>query len=116
MIKYRAIPLLIAALCTGAAVAGEKVKLENETDKINYSVGYQIGGDFKRQGVELNAEAFVQGIQDALSGAEALLTQEEMRTVLMNLKKKIVTDERSKLARDQRAPACSRRGEIPCRG
>jgi FKBP-type peptidyl-prolyl cis-trans isomerase FklB len=93
MFRYGAVPLLIA-LYSGAGVASERVGLENESDKVNYSVGYQIGGDFKRQGVELNPEALVQGIQDALSGSGALLTPEEMRTVLVGLKKKIVSAER----------------------
>ena len=35
--------------------------LEDQTTRTNYSLGYQIGGDFKRQGVEMDAEALVQG-------------------------------------------------------
>ena len=28
------------------------MELKNETERINYSIGYQIGGDFQRTGVE----------------------------------------------------------------
>jgi len=101
MLKYGAIPLLITIGFSGVCYAGQKAELKNETDKINYSVGHQIGGDFKRQGVELSPEAIVQGIQDALSGSETLLTQEEMRTVLVNLKKKIVSDERAQRVQEE---------------
>ena len=31
----------------------QALNFEDETIRINYSLGYQIGGDFKRQGVEM---------------------------------------------------------------
>ena len=57
----------------GSLRAAEPLTLDDSTARISYSLGYQIGGDFKRQGVEMNAEAVVKGIEDALSGAEPLM-------------------------------------------
>ncbi len=74
-------------------LAADKREL-NETKKINYSVGYQIGGDFRRQGWELDAELLVLGIRDALGQAEPLLPPEQMNATLANLKKKIVVEQR----------------------
>ena len=88
------------ALTLGAAslaVAAEDLKLEDATARVNYSVGYQIGGDFKRQGVELNAQAIVKGIEDALAGGETLMTPQEMRTTLVELKKKVTADQRKQM-------------------
>jgi FKBP-type peptidyl-prolyl cis-trans isomerase FklB len=85
--------LFTAILCAAPiafAAAAEPLDLENETARINYSLGYQIGGDFKRQGVEMNADAVVKGIEDALSGAEPLITPGDMRTTLMDLRRKVV--------------------------
>jgi FKBP-type peptidyl-prolyl cis-trans isomerase FklB len=91
-----------AAVVLGALVApvagAESLDLENETTRINYSLGYQIGGDFERQGVELDADAVVQGIRDALSGGEPQLSQPEMHETLVELKKKILAEERSRTA------------------
>jgi FKBP-type peptidyl-prolyl cis-trans isomerase FklB len=81
--------LLLSGLCQAA----DKKELKNETEKINYSVGYQIGSDFKAQGVELAPDALVQGIQDALKKKEPLLSQEQMNATLVDLKKKIVADQ-----------------------
>jgi FKBP-type peptidyl-prolyl cis-trans isomerase FklB len=94
----RAVPaILVAALSVpDAALAEEDFKLEDETARINYSVGFQIGGDFKRQGVDLNPQAIVKGIEDALSGDEASMSPQEMRTTLTDLKKKIVAEQRRK--------------------
>ena len=71
-----------------------------DTDRINYSVGYQIGGDFKRQGVELSPEAIVKGIQDAIAGGTPLMSQEEMRQTLVDLKRKIVAEQQQKARED----------------
>ncbi len=76
-------------LSVGHVAAGDRPVLKDEKDRINYSVGYQVGGDFKEQGVALNPEAFVRGGRDALQGAEPLMTLEEMRKTLLELKKKV---------------------------
>jgi FKBP-type peptidyl-prolyl cis-trans isomerase len=83
---------------SGICLAGENIELKTDNDRVNYSVGYQIGGDFKRQEVELNPQALVQGIEDALAGTEALMTSDEMRTTLVELKKRIVAAQREKAA------------------
>jgi FKBP-type peptidyl-prolyl cis-trans isomerase FklB len=78
--------LVLAFTCAPLAA----LELQDEKDRISYSVGYQVGGDFKRQQVELNAAAMVKGIEDALAGGEPLLTPEEMRQTLVELKKRVV--------------------------
>ena len=84
-------------ICMSAPLsAAEDLKFEDETARINYSLGYQIGGDFKRQGVEMDAEAVVQGIRDALEGADPQMTPAQMKTTLMELKKKVVADQRKR--------------------
>ena len=42
---------------------GRAPLLKDETDKINYSVGYQIGGDFKKQQLILSREALARGLK-----------------------------------------------------
>ena len=85
-------------LLTGICTADEKIDLKTEDDRVNYSVGYQIGGDFKRKEVELNPQALVQGIEDVLDGTEPLMTADEMRTTLVALKKRIMAAQREKSA------------------
>jgi len=69
--------------------------LNDETARINYSLGYQIGGDFKRQGVKMDAQAVLQGIEDALNDSRPQLSQPEMYSVLRDLKTRIVAQQRS---------------------
>jgi FKBP-type peptidyl-prolyl cis-trans isomerase FklB len=88
------IAAVLAFFSLGVCLAAEKQDLKNENDRISYSVGYQVGGDFKRQGVELNPDLLVEGVQDAMSGAKPLMTQQEMNKTLVDLKKKIMTAQR----------------------
>jgi FKBP-type peptidyl-prolyl cis-trans isomerase FklB len=68
--------------------AAEPVELKDQKEKANYSIGYQIGGDFRRQGVAITPEILISGVEDALSGAESRMTDEEMRNTLVSLEQR----------------------------
>lgn len=87
-------PSLMAGLILVVAVsmAQETPRLEEEYERINYSLGHQIGMDFKRQGVELDSAALTRGIDDALAGAEPLVPGEDMEHRLIKLKGQITED------------------------
>ena len=102
---FRAV--LLVAFLSGIGLAGETPELKDGKEKISYSVGYQIGGDFKRQGVELDPDLLVKGIHDAISGAEPRIPPQEMRKTLVELKKKVEADERKR----RRENAGKRRAE-----
>jgi len=63
--------------------------LKDQTEKLNYSVGYQIGSDFKYQEMEVRAEAILRGINDAISGSNALMSRAEMRQTMADVGKKV---------------------------
>jgi FKBP-type peptidyl-prolyl cis-trans isomerase FklB len=69
--------------------AQEALNLEDENARINYSVGYQVGGDFRRQGLELDPEVVAKGIEDAPSGNKPLITTAEMRKELTELQRRV---------------------------
>ena len=84
------------ALTAPATQADEALDFEDETVRTNYSLGYQVGGDFKRQNIEMNPEALVQGIADALAEAEPQMDSEAMQATLVALKRKVTEQERQK--------------------
>lgn len=89
-----------AVLLTAVCCAAERPELVTDNDRINYSVGYQIGGDFSRQQVELSPQALVQGIEDALQGVQPLMSPGEMRTTLVALKRRIVALQREQATQE----------------
>lgn len=64
-------------------------ELIDDTAKLNYSVGYQIGSDFKYQDIQVRSEAIIQGIEDAISGGDALMSKQEMQQTMADLGKKV---------------------------
>ena len=100
----------LAAPAIGTLAAGP-LDLEDGTARINYSLGYQIGGDFKRQGIDMNAAAVVKGIEDALAGTEPLMSADDMRDTLMELKRKVVAEQQS-MAAEQRKKAAQEQAKI----
>jgi FKBP-type peptidyl-prolyl cis-trans isomerase FklB len=76
-------------LCAWAA-QDPAVELKSDADQMNYSLGYQIGGDFKGQADSFNPEIVLKGMTDGLSGAEPLMPTEQMRSSLTKLKTQLL--------------------------
>ncbi|WP_020676321.1 FKBP-type peptidyl-prolyl cis-trans isomerase N-terminal domain-containing protein [Geopsychrobacter electrodiphilus] len=96
MKKHVFVTIALSLFCTACAFAATKVDLKDETAQISYSLGYQIGGDFKSQGVGLDATAVVEGIQDAIASNEPRIAPKEMTALLVALKQKVVADQRTR--------------------
>src|SRR5512140_1672194 len=79
-----------ACISAGAWAADNDRELKSETDKASYALGYQIGGDFRRQKMDLNEAAVVHGIADARAGSASQMSEESMRATLIELKRKVV--------------------------
>jgi FKBP-type peptidyl-prolyl cis-trans isomerase FklB len=84
-------------LLPGASLAGESPDRGDEKQKLSYSVGYQVGGDFRRLGLPIDAELAVRGVVDALVGSEPLMTPDEMRQTLTELKRQAAAAEKGLL-------------------
>ena len=77
--------LMVAAVLAGFAGfahAQDRPVLKTDKDKVSYSIGLDIGANFKRQSVDLDQKALAAGIADGLSGGKPLLTEDEVRKVL----------------------------------
>lgn len=69
------------------AAAEDKPILQDQKAKNSYAVGVQMGSQLKKGAlVELDAELVAQGVKDALTGAETLLTEAEMNAALEALR------------------------------
>ena len=61
--------------------------LKNQKDKVSYSIGLDIGGTLKRQLIDVNEELMHKGIQDGLSGAKPILTDEQTKEIMATFQK-----------------------------
>jgi FKBP-type peptidyl-prolyl cis-trans isomerase len=85
--KYLAIAL--AAFFAASWVRAEDQKAEKapteKKDKISYSMGYNIGSSWKRNGFETNdvdLTALLNGLRDSMEGRDALVSEKENRELL----------------------------------
>ncbi|MHB8110968.1 MAG: FKBP-type peptidyl-prolyl cis-trans isomerase [Syntrophorhabdaceae bacterium] len=70
-----------------AAVSASDLKTQN--DKESYSIGYEVGHSMKNDGVEVNFEKLIQGLQDAINQKEPRLDAKEMRKLIVDLRKRV---------------------------
>ncbi len=89
---FRACALFLFALAAVPAnaqnTAPEKSgtpALETTLDKASYAIGYNIGKDMQKQGLDPNPKALVAGIAAALAGEKSVLSPEEIQTVFKAL-------------------------------
>ena len=83
------VAVVVLAFFTGLASAQDKVVLKTDKDKVSYSIGLDIGTNFKRQSVDLDAKALAAGIADGLSGGKPLLAEDEVRKVLAEFRQQM---------------------------
>ena len=61
------------------------VSLKDAKDKQSYVIGQQIGHSFKEQGLDLNLDALLKSIKDALDGKPSQLSTQETESVMKDL-------------------------------
>jgi FKBP-type peptidyl-prolyl cis-trans isomerase FklB len=81
-----ALSVTLLACQTGDA----KVELKTTQDKVSYSIGLDIGRNFERQGIEVSSAILAAGIKDGLTGAEAKMTDDEIRDTMMAFRQEMM--------------------------
>ena len=76
------------ALACSHLYAEDGSNLETQQQKESYSIGYQVGLSMKSDGVEVDFDKLIQGLQDAINDKEPLLSNEEMRSLIVERKEK----------------------------
>lgn len=86
---------LVAAAAMGLVMSSTMAtanvtSLKTDTDKLSYSIGSDLGKNFKRQSIDINPTAMAQGISDAMGNGKSLLTDDQMKDVLTKFQKDIM--------------------------
>jgi FKBP-type peptidyl-prolyl cis-trans isomerase FklB len=82
--KSRIIPVFVfAGLMISPAFAQKSVPLTSELDSVSYSLGIVLGTSIHQAGIkEFDEKLFLQGIHDASSGEQQVMTAEQANTTL----------------------------------
>ncbi|UCH44319.1 MAG: FKBP-type peptidyl-prolyl cis-trans isomerase [Nitrospiraceae bacterium] len=95
--KHIFIIVLNFIMLIGISSAGENLELEDEKIRFSYSIGYQVGGDFLRQGKDINPDVLLKGVLDALADKEPLMKRKEMNITLVNFQKTVAKAQKQKM-------------------
>lgn len=97
-------PVIITAAALSLAMAsfGEnQPQLKDLKDKVSYSVGLNVGSNFKKQGQDLNPDLFLAGLKDAMSGKKPALSEAEREETMQAWSKQM--EEKQKAAAEKNA-------------
>lgn len=80
--KYFITALAMLALALPGFAQEKSPELKDTKDKVSYSIGLNIGFNFKKQNMDLNADALMAGVKDAISGRKPLLDENQVRETM----------------------------------
>ncbi len=77
----------------------EKKDLKTSKDSVSYAIGYDIGSNFNKQGIEIDVEKLSKGISDGLldsAGTGGIFTQDELKQIFTNLQQQMMEKQQAK--------------------
>jgi len=96
--KYVNIIIIMIFLHTNLSWAGDTEQASGTSatlkDKRSYSLGYQIGMDYKKQKSTIDFQAFLKGMQDSLADEPPAVERQEMANMLLDMKKRVLVQQR----------------------
>lgn len=110
LMKLLCVLVICAFLWAPNLWAQQTAPLKTEKDKQSYVIGLNLGADMKRRAVEdLNFELLIQGIRDAYSGGNKLLTEEEANQIWAAFQKNLA--EKQKVNKMKMAEENKKKGD-----
>lgn len=84
-----------APAASSAAPGGGELK--DQKEKVSYSLGLNFGRSLKAESVEVDTQKFLRGLQDGLTEAQALLTDEQIAEVLQAFQQEVMAKAEAKM-------------------
>jgi len=98
--------LVFLSLLVCLPVRAEPAKPVSERDRMSYSLGHDLGANYKRQAMDVDPAMVARGLADALSGTAPDMSEAEMakaRTELRRLSQAALREQAEKVAATKRA-------------
>lgn len=79
------IALAVIALAVADACAQSASLCKTPEEKSSYAIGVDLARNLKRQGMEVQLDLLIRGLQDGLTGEKLIIPEKEFRQVLINV-------------------------------
>jgi FKBP-type peptidyl-prolyl cis-trans isomerase FklB len=74
---------------SAAAKTPAPLTLTTQKDKVSYAIGMNIGESMKKDSLDINPDILARGMKDAMSGGKLLLTDEQVKQVMAELRTQV---------------------------
>jgi FKBP-type peptidyl-prolyl cis-trans isomerase FklB len=89
--KIKLVAATVMTIAMSASIAAtDNASLKTDTDKLSYSIGVDLGKNFKKQNIDMNPQALAAGMKDSMAGGQLQLTEQQMKEVLDNFQKELL--------------------------
>jgi len=88
---------LLSAVTSCVCASTNSPGFASEMEKYSYAIGMQLGQTYKSLEFQVDLDALMQGLKDALHSNETRLTEQEMRETLMQAQQMVVSNKEFKL-------------------
>ena len=85
-----AMAMCAAVALSGAAFAADAPELKTDKEKLSYGIGMDIGGNLKRQSVEVDPDLLAKGLKDSYGGGKTILTEDQARQAITDFQKTLM--------------------------
>src|SRR3984893_2029676 len=93
--KHIIIAFAVVLLALPVFAQEKSAQLKDTKDKVSYSIGLNIGFNFKKQNLPLNTDALLAGVKDALSDKKPLLSENEVRETMTAWSKEVADKQKA---------------------
>ncbi len=89
--KMKLVAATVLSLAMSSAMAADdQGSLSTDMDKLSYSIGADLGKNFKKQGIDVNPSALADGMKDGMGNGELKLTEQQMKDVLNRFQQELM--------------------------
>lgn len=96
LVKKITVIILVLGMVSGNGRADDRPLPDDQKTRDGYSMGYEYGDSLRRQSLDLDVEALIRALRDALAGNKPEMSLVEMKSTLLDLRR------RSMIAQDRR--------------
>ena len=91
-----AISLIIISTSCDMKNKKSTITLKSKLDTVSYIIGNNIGTNFKQNGIELNYEILLKGIEEGAKGDKPFLSEEVINKAMMEFQKEMTAKQEEK--------------------
>ena len=94
--RYVLLSLLCLVFMATDLLAEKTAVFKGPEDAVSYSVGFQMGSEYRKHGIPVDPEMIAAGVRDAMSGAQPKLSEEDMKVKLSDLESRVKRSQQEK--------------------